>query len=499
MRRTVYNAPRSGARPFGRAVLGRRHLSASLVVASTVLGWGLLASSASADDAPGNVTPPTIAGTPQAGQTLTEAHGSWTNQPTSYSYRWQRCDGAGRGCAAIDGAKAQTYTLTDGDVGHTIVVKETAHNASGASKAASSAPTAPVTYAPQPIATGTRHSVTTLVTSPTAPVVNQAVTLIAAVTSSGGAAPSGAVTFLNGTTAIAGCANEPVKPTGPSVIVTCQTWFAASTAQLIAVFSPGAGANMTGSTSPRVSLVIGRDGTSTGLDVSGMVGMRTSTTYTATVTPTPSGPGTMQPTGAVEFFDGGQPIASCASQPMTHAGATCSVTYDSPGSHSITAEYAGDANFGGSSALPQPMTVVKPAGRILGLISSTMQWSFYSTSRYTRVLTLVVNGASGATVTTSCQSAGCPFVRTATLVTKAKRCARLHARTCAAHGQLDLASGFRGRRLAVGAQIAVAITRPGWIGKYYRFTIRARRPPRIQIGCLSPGSIRPGAGCQAGG
>jgi hypothetical protein len=58
-----------------------------------------------------------------------------------------------------------------------------------------------------------------------------------------------------------------------------------------------------------------------------------------------------------------------------------------------------------------------------------------------------------------------------------------------------LAPVFHNRRLAVGAQITVAITRPLWIGKYYQFTIRARRAPRVRIACLAPGAVRPRFGC----
>ena len=497
MRRMGYDAPRSGALATARAVLDRPGLPAILVAGLTVLGWLVLSPIARADGAPRNISPPTITGTPQDGQTLVEGHGSWTNYPTSYSYQWDRCSSDFTHCEAIGGASTQAYSLSDHDVGYALLVKEIAHNASGDSKPARSAPTAAVSATTQPPPPSKIQTVTTLVTSPTAPVVNDAVTLAAAVTSSSGG-PSGAVTFLNGSATIAGCANEPVAPSGPSVIVTCQTWFAASTAQLTAVFSPRTGANMTGSASPNVNLTVGRDATSMVLDVSNSVGMGTSTTYTATVTPAPGGLGTMQPTGAVEFFDGGQPIAPCLSQPMTRAGATCSVTYDTPGNHNITAQYAGDANFRGSSAPAHAMTVVKPPPQTLGLISSTMQWSFYFTSAYTKVLTLVVNGASGATVTTSCHAGGCPFARRASLVTRTTRCGSHTARRCATQGRLDLAPGFRDRRLAVGAQITVAVTRPGWIGKYYRFTIRAHRPPRIQIACLAPGSTRPGVGCRAG-
>src|SRR5436190_18674750 len=44
---------------------------------------------------PVNVSPPSISGTAQQGQTLTEAHGSWTNGPTSYSYQWLQCNSLG--------------------------------------------------------------------------------------------------------------------------------------------------------------------------------------------------------------------------------------------------------------------------------------------------------------------------------------------------------------------------------------------------------------------
>jgi hypothetical protein len=97
---------------------------------------------------PSNTSPPTVSGTAQQGQTLTEVQGSWAYEPTSYSYQWQRCDGTGNNCTAISGATSQTYTLTASDVGHTIRVQETASNAAGPGKPATSAPTAPVASPP---------------------------------------------------------------------------------------------------------------------------------------------------------------------------------------------------------------------------------------------------------------------------------------------------------------------------------------------------------------
>jgi hypothetical protein len=97
--------------------------------------------------APVEVSPPTVSGTPVAGQTLTEGHGSWSNTPTSYAYRWERCDENGNNCVAIIGASAQTDKLTTADVGHRLRVQESASNVSGGGAAAISSPTAPVSAA----------------------------------------------------------------------------------------------------------------------------------------------------------------------------------------------------------------------------------------------------------------------------------------------------------------------------------------------------------------
>src|SRR5207302_887412 len=95
---------------------------------------------------PVNTAPPTITGTPKQGQTLTEVHGSWTNSPTSFSYQWLQCNGEGTlaSCTPISGATKQEYVPVEGDVGHKLRVEETASNAGGAGKAATSEATAVV-------------------------------------------------------------------------------------------------------------------------------------------------------------------------------------------------------------------------------------------------------------------------------------------------------------------------------------------------------------------
>jgi hypothetical protein len=89
-------------------------------------------------------TPPVVSGTAGQGQTLSATPGTWTNAPTSFAYRWQRCDAAGASCADIAGAASTTYAVTVADVGSTLRVDVTAKNGLG-SAAAPSAVTVEVT------------------------------------------------------------------------------------------------------------------------------------------------------------------------------------------------------------------------------------------------------------------------------------------------------------------------------------------------------------------
>jgi len=99
------------------------------------------ATSLVAPPAPVNKTVPTLTGTAQQGQTLTEHHGTWTNEPSGYTYQWLQCESLGTSCLPIPGASGQTYVLTKGDVGHTLEVEETASNAGGPGNPAASGPT----------------------------------------------------------------------------------------------------------------------------------------------------------------------------------------------------------------------------------------------------------------------------------------------------------------------------------------------------------------------
>jgi len=95
-------------------------------------------------NAPVNTSPPTISGILQEGNTLTAGSGTWNgSEPMTFAFQWQRCDSSGANCADIADASAQSYPLTQGDVGTMLKVAVTATNVEG-SATATSAPSGPV-------------------------------------------------------------------------------------------------------------------------------------------------------------------------------------------------------------------------------------------------------------------------------------------------------------------------------------------------------------------
>jgi hypothetical protein len=106
--------------------------------------------------APKNTERPVISGTFRVGQTLTANNGSWSGNPTSFGYRWQRCDADGSNCGDIAGATSTTYTLRTADLGFRLRVQVTARNDKG---------------------TGTASSGVTSIVAPAARIVNQRPTL----------------------------------------------------------------------------------------------------------------------------------------------------------------------------------------------------------------------------------------------------------------------------------------------------------------------------------
>jgi hypothetical protein len=98
----------------------------------------------SSGSAPVNTGKPTITGSAVVGQELSASNGTWTGGPTSFTYQWQRCTSS-TSCTDVDGATARTYGVRSADVGDSLRVAVTAHNASGSTATANSDQTANVT------------------------------------------------------------------------------------------------------------------------------------------------------------------------------------------------------------------------------------------------------------------------------------------------------------------------------------------------------------------
>jgi hypothetical protein len=89
---------------------------------------------------PKSVTPPSVSGVAQVGQTLTASSGTWSGSaPMSFVYHWQDCNASGEACSSIPGASSATYLLGEGDAGHAVRVLVTASNAAGSASQASAA------------------------------------------------------------------------------------------------------------------------------------------------------------------------------------------------------------------------------------------------------------------------------------------------------------------------------------------------------------------------
>jgi hypothetical protein len=73
----------------------------------------------------------------EVGSTLNTNNGSWENNPTSYTYQWERCNTSGAECEVIGGATLPSYTLGNADLGRTIRVTVTAANPGGHASAVS--------------------------------------------------------------------------------------------------------------------------------------------------------------------------------------------------------------------------------------------------------------------------------------------------------------------------------------------------------------------------
>ena len=169
--------------------------------------------------------------------------------------------------------------------------------------------------------------------------LGQTVTFTASVTvnAQGSGTPTGNVTFYDGSTALGTVA---LDSSGHAAYATSS--LTAGSHSITASY--GGDANFAGSTSTVLTQVVNKTSTTTALS-SNLNPSNLGQTVTFTATVTGSG-GT--PTGNVTFYDSSTQMGTIALDGTGHAAyATASLT---AGSHSITASYAGDTNFLGSTS-----------------------------------------------------------------------------------------------------------------------------------------------------
>jgi hypothetical protein len=242
---------------------------------------------------------------------------------------------------------------------------------------------------------------------------------------------------------------------------------------------------VTGSGSDVDGFVVGRDPTTVQLIMPRQLTVNRRHALVARVRPAP-GTKRFAPTGTVLFLDRGAAIRGCTTT-VTAGGARCSIKYRALRAHAISAVYLGDDTFSGSSSRTHQTKVVvaKPSGYVTAL----MAWTFNYSPTSTQVATLRVTGlVPGVAVALTCDGHGCPLHHHVYRTTK---------RSCRHHKckPLDLAKRLHHHRLGVGASLTVRLTHRGWLGKYYRFVIRAGHKPKITTACLAVGVTRPAVRC----
>jgi hypothetical protein len=175
-----------------------------------------------------------------------------------------------------------------------------------------------------------------------------AVTFTATVAGNGTIAPTGVVNFLDG-----GVKFATGTLAGTTGIVTATTSaLAAGTHTITAAYQGDT--NYTALTSPAISQVVNKTGTSTALAAipnPGIAGLPVALTATVKMTP---GTGTI--TGTVTFTDG---LTNLGSVGLTAAGTATINPILTPGTHTIVATYSGDANDNASASSPLVVTVVQ--------------------------------------------------------------------------------------------------------------------------------------------
>jgi len=282
--------------------------------------------------APSNSAAPSISGTAAFGSTLTAANGTWSGNPTGYTYQWQRASTSTGSYSNITGATSQSYTVATADIGNFLKVNVTATNAGGSNSALSSA-SSQISKASQATLSASLSA-----TSKTFP-YSQALTI----TPSGGSG-TGAVTyaiFAGGTASGCALSNSSSTP----------TLTASSNGTCLIRATKAADTNYLEVSSASLTFTFNRS-TPTSLTITSTSGI-----FNQTLSLTTSG----GQSSASDTF-------SVTSGPCTVSGSTLTPTAD--GICYVTAFRAADSNYSATSSVSTAITIAKAMPNLSYAIST---------------------------------------------------------------------------------------------------------------------------------
>jgi hypothetical protein len=277
------------------------------------------------------------------------------------------------GHTLVSGARASIVTSSLGQGTHSITAT---YGGDALFPAATSTATS--------VSVGTASTTTSAGSSSNPSVVGQPVTFTATVSAVAPATgvPAGTVDFLDGAVLLG---TASLDAAGVATLTTSS--LVVGSHPITAVFAGDA--SFSGSTSAVVSQSIGPAATTTGVGSSvnpTVVGQ--SVTFTATVSV--AAPGVGIPSGSVAFFDG--PVLLGSGSIDAFGVATLGTSALAVGAHPITALFAGDASFSGSTAAVLPQSVGK-ATTTTAVVSSVNPTVVGQPVTFTATVSVVAPGA----------------------------------------------------------------------------------------------------------
>ena len=232
-------------------------------------------------------------------------------------------------------------------------------------------------------------SQTTLTSSVNPSLINNNTTLTATVSSTASAiVPTGTITFLNGTASLGSCTLSSGQCTLSVSFPTAGTY------PLTAVY--GSDTNFSASTSsPALNQVVtdftAVPSVSSSINPS-FVGQQTM--LTATVAAAPGQPGAGTPTGSVTFKDGTTTLNTVN---LVGGTATLPFTFTTPGNHSLTVTYSGNASFGPATSAASPYIQVVKDYTATASVTSSINPSFVGQQTTLTATVTAVPGQTGST------------------------------------------------------------------------------------------------------